>query len=86
MSEPAKQTTRTQIVLIAIGAFAFGAWFFHDGLKVMRTGRPIYLAHSKHTHNTLSAFECFMWSAGMDVLGLALLRVALKPAKDRPDA
>ena len=85
MRPPTKPTTRTQAVLIAILFLGFGVWLFHDGLEVMRTGRPIYLAHSKHSHNVMYAPECFMWSAGMTVLGVWLLGWAAGVVKGRQD-
>jgi len=76
MSRSVKPSTRLQAVVIALGALGFAAWFFHDGITVMRTNRPIYLAHTRHDHNTRSAAECFLASAGLTGIAVALLGVA----------
>ena len=86
MKKPVKPFTRPQIVLVAFAALGFAAWFFHDGLTVMRTGRPIYLAHTKHDHNTRSALECFLGSAGFTVFAVTLLGIAGGVIKGRQDA
>ena len=84
MSSPIKPVTRLQAVLIAIAFLAGAAWLFHNGMTIMRTGRPIYRMYAKHRHY-MYELECFLYSAGMAALGVWLLGWAAGLVKGRQD-